>query len=81
MCGVYQGFKFRFISIGMVEIFRSILKIETEHVIKNFVLYIVLFRSELSELPESGRNSRNDRNRGINFSVLKFICLFYIFLY
>ena len=46
---------------------------------KNFALCTVLFRPEWSELPEwpelpeSDRNGQNGRNRGINFSVLKFI--------
>ena len=40
-----------------------------------------LFRSGLSELPESDRYMYFGQNRGIDFSVLEFICLFCIFLY
>ena len=76
-----QGFKFCSVSAGTVGIFRSIPKIGTEHVMKNSGLCTALFRSESPEFSESGRYTYSDRNRGINFSVLKFICLFCIFLY
>ena len=78
---INQSFKFRSVPAGTAGIFRSVPKTGTEHVIKNFALCIVLFQPEWPELPESGRNGRNGWNRGINFSVLKFICLFCIFLY
>ena len=76
-----QGFKFRSVPTETVGIFRSVPKIGTEHVMKNFALCTALFLSESPELPESGRYTYSGRNRGIDFSVLKFICLFCIFLY
>ena len=76
-----QSFKFRSVPAGTAGIFRSVPKTGTEHVIKNFAFCTVLFRPEWQESGLNFRNFRNGRNRGIKFSVLKFICLFCIFLY
>ena len=51
MC-LSQSFKFRSVPAGTAEIFRSVPKTGTEHVIKNFALCTVLFRPELPEWPE-----------------------------
>ena len=48
--------------------FRSVPKTGTEHVMKNSGLCTGLFRSELTELPESDRYTYSGRNRGIDFS-------------
>ena len=48
---------------------------------KNFGLCTGLFLSESPELPESDRYTYSGWNKGIDFAVLEFICLFCIFLY
>ena len=80
MAGIFRSERLN-ISVGMAGIFRSVPKIGMEYVMKNFALYTALFRSELPELSESGRYTYSGQNRGIDFSVLKLIYLFYIFLY